>query len=86
MNAIFYKRSINVKDYTIYVTRFPCIECAKIIIQSGIKNVVYLWDPKLGKKKNKSIRSIFSASGVENRPHNQNRKKLDIILDFSTTD
>lgn len=86
MNAIFYKRSINVKDYTIYVTRFPCIECAKIIIQSGIKNVVYLWDPKLGKKKNKSIRSIFSASGVEYRPHNQNRKKLDIILDFSTTD
>lgn len=29
------------KDATIYVTSAPCIECAKLIIQSGIKRVVY---------------------------------------------
>lgn len=29
------------KDATIYVTSSPCIECAKLIIQSGIKRVVY---------------------------------------------
>lgn len=27
---------------TLYVTTSPCIECAKLIIQSGIKRVVYL--------------------------------------------
>jgi len=29
------------KEETIYVTSAPCIECAKLIIQSGIKRVVY---------------------------------------------
>jgi len=29
------------KDATIYITASPCIECAKLIIQSGIKRVVY---------------------------------------------
>lgn len=29
------------KDATMYVTASPCIECAKLIIQSGIKRIVY---------------------------------------------
>jgi len=29
------------KDSTMYVTASPCIECAKLIIQAGIKRVVY---------------------------------------------
>ena len=29
------------KDSTLYVTASPCIECAKLIIQSGIKRLVY---------------------------------------------
>ena len=35
-------RSSNNSDgATIYITASPCIECAKLIIQSGIKRVVY---------------------------------------------
>lgn len=35
-------RSHNSSDHaTLYVTASPCIECAKLIIQSGIKRVVY---------------------------------------------
>jgi dCMP deaminase len=33
--------SNNSKDATIYVTSAPCIECAKLIIQAGIRRVVY---------------------------------------------
>jgi dCMP deaminase len=33
--------SNNSKDSTLYVTASPCIECAKLIIQAGIKRVVY---------------------------------------------
>lgn len=44
MNAVIYMNSANVKGCTIYVTLFPCNECAKIIIQSGIKKVVYCSD------------------------------------------
>ncbi|MDE6872000.1 MAG: dCMP deaminase family protein [Bacteroidales bacterium] len=29
------------KDSTLYVTAAPCIECSKLIIQAGIKRVVY---------------------------------------------
>ena len=42
MNAIMNKNSADVKNCTIYVTLFPCNECAKLIIQAGIKEVVYL--------------------------------------------
>jgi len=31
----------NSKDATLYVTASPCIECAKLIIQAGIRRVVY---------------------------------------------
>ena len=31
----------NSRDATMYVTASPCIECAKLIIQAGIKRVVY---------------------------------------------
>jgi len=83
MNAVFYRSSmINVKGCTLYVTRFPCIECAKIIIQSGIKEVVYLTNPKIGKKKDIATKDLFNASGVKFDVHKQN---LNITLDFSKT-
>ncbi len=34
-----YKNSADGKDCTIYVALFPCNECAKLIIQAGIKEV-----------------------------------------------
>ena len=36
------KSGNNSKNATLYVTTSPCIECSKLIIQSGIKRVVYL--------------------------------------------
>ncbi|KAF4090751.1 hypothetical protein AMELA_G00055890 [Ameiurus melas] len=47
LNAIVNKTSVDVKGCTVYVTRFPCNECAKAIIQSGITDVVYLSKPKI---------------------------------------
>ena len=35
------KSGNNSNDATLYVTASPCVECAKLIIQSGIKRVVY---------------------------------------------
>ena len=36
------KDGISTKDATLYITHSPCIDCAKLIIQAGIKRVVYL--------------------------------------------
>lgn len=44
LNAILNATKENLKNCTIYVALFPCNECAKAIIQSGIKRVVYLSD------------------------------------------
>ncbi|XP_074487559.1 deoxycytidylate deaminase-like [Sebastes fasciatus] len=44
LNAIMNKNGADVKGCTIYVALFPCNECAKLIIQSGIKEVVYISD------------------------------------------
>ncbi len=43
LNAIL-NSSHNLEGATIYVTLFPCNECTKAIIQSGIKKVIYLDD------------------------------------------
>ena len=41
MNAIMNKNSASVAGGSLYVTMYPCNECAKLIIQAGIKEVVY---------------------------------------------
>ena len=44
LNAILNSQGKSLMGATIYVALFPCNECAKAIIQSGIKEVVYLSD------------------------------------------
>jgi len=40
------RRGVAIENATIYVTHYPCINCAKYIISSGINEVVYLDDYK----------------------------------------
>ena len=35
------RRGVSVEDTTIYISHFPCIHCAKSIISSGIKHIIY---------------------------------------------
>ena len=44
MNAILNKNCESLQGCRMYVTLFPCNECAKLIIQSGIREVVYMSD------------------------------------------
>lgn len=50
---------------TIYVTLFPCNECAKLIIQSGIKKIYYGSDKYDGTDSNTASKKLFDAAGVE---------------------
>lgn len=54
-------------DATLYVTLFPCNECAKLIIQSGIKEVVYLEDKYHDRDVFIASRKMFDAAGVTYR-------------------
>ena len=50
---------------TIYVSLFPCNECAKAIIQSGIKRVVYECDKYADTDAVKASKRMFLSAGVE---------------------
>ena len=55
----------SLKDCTIYVTHFPCNECAKAIVQAGIKKVVYFSDKHKDLDSTKASRKIFENANVE---------------------
>lgn len=65
MNAILNKNSSDVKACTIYVALFPCNECAKLIIQSGIKRIVYLSDKYHHQQNMKASRTLLNMAKVE---------------------
>lgn len=65
----------------IYVDLFPCNECAKLIIQSGIKEVVFLSDKYKDSDSVKASRKMFKLSGVKERQLIVKSKK--IILNFN---
>lgn len=54
-------------DATLYVTLFPCNECAKLIIQSGIKEIVYVSDKYNGSNDNVASKRMLTAAGVKCR-------------------
>ncbi|MBS5806229.1 MAG: dCMP deaminase family protein [Firmicutes bacterium] len=67
LNAILNFRG-NKRDFEnskIYVALFPCNECAKAIIQSGIKEVIYLSDKYHNEDNAIASRRLFDACGVK---------------------
>ena len=63
MNAIM-NCTLLPKNCTLYVTLFPCNECAKLIIQSGIKKVIYLNDKYPDKDSTKASKILLSYANV----------------------
>lgn len=55
----------SVKDCILYVTLFPCNECAKAIIQSGIKKVIYESDKYNGTEGNIASKKMLNDAGIE---------------------
>lgn len=68
-NAILNYRG-SLKDMagaTVYVTLFPCHECAKTLVQAGIGEVVYLDDKYDGTEDNIISKTILDRCGVTYR-------------------
>ena len=66
---------------SMYVTLFPCNECAKIIIQSGIKEVVYLSDKYANSENNIASRKLFDKCKVKyHKLENKDNKEIKIEL------
>lgn len=64
LNAILNYRGGSLEGATIYVSLFPCNECAKAIIQSGIRKVIYQCDKYADSDSSIASRKLFDAAGV----------------------
>uniref|UniRef100_A0A8I3P7N7 Deoxycytidylate deaminase n=1 Tax=Canis lupus familiaris TaxID=9615 RepID=A0A8I3P7N7_CANLF len=64
LNAIMNKNSADVKGCTMYVALFPCNECAKLIIQAGIKEVIFMSDKYHDSDEMTAARLLFDMAGV----------------------
>lgn len=67
LNAILNNVGIDLKGCRIFSTLFPCNECAKSIIQSGITEVVYLSDKYSENDDVKVSKILFENAGVKYR-------------------
>ncbi|CAL1526836.1 unnamed protein product, partial [Lymnaea stagnalis] len=82
LNAVLNKNLADIKGCIIYVALFPCNMCAQIIIQSGIKEVVYYSDKYHNEAKFKASRYLLKTAGVHYRQFRPRQKK--IIIDFES--
>ncbi len=67
LNAILNNIGMNLKGCSIYSVLFPCNECAKAIIQSGITEVIYLSDKYATTDPAKASRHLLNTAGVTYR-------------------
>jgi dCMP deaminase len=81
LNAILNKNQSDIKGATLYVALFPCNECAKLIIQSGIKEVVYIGDKYHDQDIWVASRKMLDMAGVKYRQYTPQNEQ--ILIDFS---
>ena len=65
LNAILNSRGKSLVDSRLFVTLFPCHECAKAIIQTGVKEIVYLSDKYVGTESENASKRMLDAAGVK---------------------
>ena len=67
LNAILNANGRSLRDAKLYVALFPCNECAKAIIQSGIREVIYLSDKYAQTPTTQASKKMFLSAGVKLR-------------------
>lgn len=80
LNAILNNKGSNLEGAKIYVDLFPCNECAKAIIQSGIKEVIYKSDKYNGTDANIASKKMLDYCNIKYRKYEDINKQ--VILDL----
>jgi len=84
LNAILNNIGLDLDGCKIYTALFPCNECAKAIIQSGIKEVIYLSDKYEGNDVFKASKFMLDKAGIKYRKVES--KLTSLVLSFKATD
>ena len=80
LNAILNNKGSDLRGAILYVDLFPCNECAKAIVQAGIKKVIYKSDKYDGTPSNIVAKTIFDHCGIEYVKYKEEGKKLTFEL------
>lgn len=80
LNAILNTRGKSLADSILYVALFPCNECAKAIIQAGVREVIYLSDKYKGTESTEASRRMMTAAGIKLTRFKPTRSE--IVLNF----
>jgi dCMP deaminase len=80
LNAILNANGRDLRGSRVYVALFPCNECAKAIIQSGVKEVIYLSDKYADTLGTMASKRMLDAAGVKYSRLESNISE--ITLDF----
>jgi len=80
LNAILNNPGTIFQNCRIYVSLFPCNECAKAIIQSGIKEVIYLSDKHAQEPYMQASRRMLRAAGVKLTKLQPQHQRLTLVL------
>ena len=70
----------DLEESKLYASLFPCNECAKAIVQSGIKEVIYLDNKYKDTDSCIASRRLFDTCGVSYREFNKDVDKITINL------
>ncbi len=80
LNAILNYRGGTLDGSKLYVTLFPCNECAKAIIQAGIRTVIYREDKYRDTAQVIASKRMFRAAGVEYCQYKETGRKISLTL------
>ncbi len=80
LNAILNYRGGSLEGAKIYVSLFPCNECAKAIIQAGIRTIVYASDKYEGSPGNRASKRMLDAAGVRYYQYQHTGRKVTIDM------
>ncbi len=80
LNAILNYRGGSLEGAKLYVTLFPCNECAKAIIQAGIITVIYDSDKYADEPSTVASKRMMDAAGVRYYRYNRTERKVTIEL------
>lgn len=80
LNAILNYTGTTLKGSKIYVGLFPCNECTKAIIQSGIKEIIYLQDKYADTDSVKASKKMLEMSGIKYTKYEPKGRKIEISL------
>lgn len=80
LNAILNYTGTSLKGSKVYVTLFPCNECAKAIIQSGIKEIIYMSDKYADSDSTKVSKKMFDMCNVKYTQYKSTGKKIELNL------